>query len=66
MQQTVREHIRGLESLRRSLEERLAEESDPLARKEIEREMQSVKMALTHYQLALDIEDKLAASRKHT
>ena len=66
MQQTVREHIRGLESLRESLEERLAEESDPLARKEIEREMQSVKMALTHYQLALDIEDKLAASRKHT
>ena len=66
MQQTVREHIRGLESLWKSLEQRLAEESDALARKELETEIQSVKMALTHYQLALDIEDKLAASRKHT
>ena len=65
MQQTVREHIRGLEALLKSLERRLAEESDALARKEIETEVQSVKMALTHYQLALDIEDKLAAGRKH-
>ena len=66
MQQTVREHIKGLESLFGDLEQRLAEESDPLARREIETEMQSVKMALTHYRLALDIEDKLAATRKRT
>jgi hypothetical protein len=65
MQQTVRAHIKALESLLRNLEQRLAEESDALARKEIEAEMQSVRMALTHYHLALDIEDKLAA-RKHT
>jgi hypothetical protein len=66
MQQTVRAHIKGLESLLRDLDHRLAEESDVLARREIEAEMQSVKMAITHYQLALDIEDKLAAGRKHT
>ncbi len=64
MQQTVRTHIKSLETLLQDLDRRLAEEKDPLARRDVEAEIQSVRMALTHYQLALDIEDKLAASRK--
>ena len=64
MQQTVRQHIKGLEELLSNLGDDLARETDRLTRIKIEAEMQQVKMALTHYQLALDIEDKLAASRK--
>ena len=64
MKRAVKDHIAELIELLKELNEQLARESDQLARKGIEADIRAANMALTHYQLALELEEQLKATRK--
>jgi hypothetical protein len=60
VERTVREHIEHLESLLKRLNDEAMRETDVLTRNVIEAEIRAANMALTHYRLALENEQKLS------
>lgn len=64
MKRAVKDHIAELIELLKELNEQLARENDTLARKAVEGDIRAANMALTHYQLALELEDQLKSARK--
>ena len=66
MDQPVKIHI---ESIQRQIEELTAElpgQSDPVARQETESHIRSLRLALAHFQLALQIEEEVQRARNNT
>ena len=64
VKRAVKDHIAELIELLKELNEQLARETDRLLRAEIEADIRGANMAITHYQLALELEEQLKATRK--
>jgi hypothetical protein len=64
VKRAVKDHIAELIELLKELNEQLARETDSLARSGIEADIRAANMAITHYQLALELEEQLKTTRK--
>jgi predicted lipoprotein len=64
VQRAIKDHIAELIELLKEFNEQLARENDALTRAGIEADVRAANMALTHYQLALELEEKLKATRR--
>jgi hypothetical protein len=65
--QPVKTHIEHIQEQIDELTADLSDESDPLVRRETESHIRSLRLALAHFQLALQIEEevRLARNSKH-
>ena len=64
VKRAVKDHVAELIELLKELNEQLARETDKLARSAIEADIRAANMAITHYQLALELEEQLKSARK--
>jgi uncharacterized protein (DUF305 family) len=64
VKRAVKDHIAELIEMLKEMNEQLARETDSLARSGTEADIRAANMALTHYQLALELEEQLKTARK--
>ena len=63
MDQPVKAHIERIQRHIDELTAGLSDKSDPLARRETESHIRSLRLALAHFQLALQIEEEILIAR---
>ena len=63
MDLTVRQHIERLQSQLTALNSEFMDETDPAKRNQLESEIRAIELALSHFESALELENKILPQR---